>query len=418
MIRFKQIYGDDNAAKIYLVTLTIATLRQVFELSLPSAVRTFQITEWLISYDGGFVRRGLWGEIIFGISNILKLSPSVVTVGLSTLTYVCAVIFAIRWLSQNLPRYLLLSPLLLGMPVYSNFMVRKDVLVIVLFVISAFALRFKDWRTRFFALNGTAILAMLTHESFLFFAIPFLILNAHRSLLNHSRDNIRARIANGLLFMSPTLLVATFVFSAKGSPDVAVAISNHWDSFLKDNFPSYCCFNGPTSAIETIGWSTRKYISFSSSILNDFAAGIIYVPAAWLVTICLASYIVLATWTASPKSSEARSFNSLDVFIFQIIFILPLFVVGFDWGRFIFMYMASSVAILKLSERGDIYVPKLWKLGKIGESVYRPNYLPIVLFFFAVPPCCWERAFFSHTPIGSYVILIKQAVQYWRIGWN
>ena len=36
---------------------------------------TWTIGEWLINYSGGFIRRGLFGSIIYEISNLTKISP-------------------------------------------------------------------------------------------------------------------------------------------------------------------------------------------------------------------------------------------------------------------------------------------------------------------------------------------------------
>ena len=36
---------------------------------------SWTIGEWLINYQGGFVRRGLSGETIYFLSNSLKISP-------------------------------------------------------------------------------------------------------------------------------------------------------------------------------------------------------------------------------------------------------------------------------------------------------------------------------------------------------
>ena len=42
--------------------------------------RSWTLSEWLINYEGGFVRRGLVGEVAFGLGALLHLSPATIAV--------------------------------------------------------------------------------------------------------------------------------------------------------------------------------------------------------------------------------------------------------------------------------------------------------------------------------------------------
>jgi len=48
---------------------------------------SWTIGEWLINYQGGFVRRGLIGEIIFFLSSLINISPIYLISGLSVIDY-------------------------------------------------------------------------------------------------------------------------------------------------------------------------------------------------------------------------------------------------------------------------------------------------------------------------------------------
>ena len=50
-------------------------------------INSWQITEWLISYDGGFVRRGIGGEIVKILSSTFGLSPSLIIIILSVISW-------------------------------------------------------------------------------------------------------------------------------------------------------------------------------------------------------------------------------------------------------------------------------------------------------------------------------------------
>ncbi len=56
--------------------------------------------DWLVNYEGGFIRRGLWGELVLLSGRALHMSPLLLTVGLAILLY--AVIFvSFRRLLEN-----------------------------------------------------------------------------------------------------------------------------------------------------------------------------------------------------------------------------------------------------------------------------------------------------------------------------
>ncbi len=54
---------------IYLVFLFIVSFFQLYEKHTGGADST--ISEWLINYQGGFIKRGIIGEIAFNLANIL-----------------------------------------------------------------------------------------------------------------------------------------------------------------------------------------------------------------------------------------------------------------------------------------------------------------------------------------------------------
>ena len=55
----------------YLVTLLSHTLLDNVRLS----AKTWQVTEILINYEGGFVRRGLIGQLIYMLNNTFGIEP-------------------------------------------------------------------------------------------------------------------------------------------------------------------------------------------------------------------------------------------------------------------------------------------------------------------------------------------------------
>ena len=66
--------------KVLLLLLTIITLNYFFfNYRLIFRQNAYIAADWLINYQGGFVRRGLFGEIFFFLSNNLNISILTIT---------------------------------------------------------------------------------------------------------------------------------------------------------------------------------------------------------------------------------------------------------------------------------------------------------------------------------------------------
>ena len=106
-------------------------------------VNSWQITEWLISYNGGFVRRGVGGEIVKLLSFNFELAPPLIIILLSVISWFGLVFFILKISRGIIPSYIVLSPVFLGMPIYSDFLVRKDVLGVLILALALLISR--DW---------------------------------------------------------------------------------------------------------------------------------------------------------------------------------------------------------------------------------------------------------------------------------
>ena len=128
--------------------------------------KSYPATEWLINYQGGFLRRGLPGNLLFLLMSVLQVSPVVLTLLLSTGLFLVFCWYLFASLRGMAPRWLLLTAPLLGYPVYVDYILgRKDVfLVLLLALCLRLVVRGGDqwWCTLVVALIMT--LAVLSHE--------------------------------------------------------------------------------------------------------------------------------------------------------------------------------------------------------------------------------------------------------------
>ena len=88
--------------------------------------KSWTIGEWLVSYAGGFVRRGLPGTVIYEITSSLKINPIYLIWFISILAY-----SALCWLvcvicRKQFDDKLLLSPAFLLAPIIGDFLVAGE----------------------------------------------------------------------------------------------------------------------------------------------------------------------------------------------------------------------------------------------------------------------------------------------------
>ncbi len=356
---------------------------RTFELAQPQLIISWSLTEWLISYQDGFVRRGLAGELVRLVATTTGVPPSIVITVLVTGLFIA--LCAVMWLQTRsyLPAWLIFSPLLVGLPLFSNVMGRKDILLVLAFFacMTAIFARWPVW-LRLVVINLVSVLAILCHEAFIFVGLP-MVLYAYSHVAWGRLDIVRA----GIRFL-PALAAAGLVLVFKGDAGTARAITEDWNGIFSTIAPDYCCYVRPESALKTIGWTPLQGLRLPFRELSRFW-GPVWVPLIWAATLFLAMMAI----SVSMKRDDfiTRSFQ-LRLFEIQALCGLPLFLLGSDYGRWIFLILITSVVAGALwtqrapacrPEHRPRVLPFLYPRSGMGLAVF-------VVFFAAVPGCCWS----------------------------
>ncbi len=365
---------------------------------------SWQITEWLINYQGGFVRRGLPGQVILYVSDFLGIQANYMAIFISLLVYVFLISYLIIKTRHKFAALLIISPIVMGAPAYQDFIIRKDILGIIFFLVCLKILFSKKKNIlKYFGLNLVAIIALLSHEAFFFFAIPAIGVIIFQSD-SRPNDSLFKRVSYVLAVLSASLLAFCICVVNKGDPLIAHAINLSWIDLWKSIEPNACCFDKPNAAIDAIQWTTKQGLSLSYSLLFAFSMGI-YVPLAWLVTIIMCGFFILS-FSIKLENTEYR--NILSILIFQLIMIAPLFILGWDFGRWIFLWSVSTIIlyISVVNFRGpfdsaiDTCIKKIIK-SRIHVYFSKNSWL---LLIFGIPGCCWSISqFIGSSPIGFYL---------------
>ena len=376
---------------------------------------SWNITEFLINYEGGFVRRGLLGEIILSIYNFTGINPYYTIMFISISAYISLVWFNVKLFIKNgYTLFILPFAFFLGNPIVGNFIIRKDVLLILIFILTIyFSLKRNKWYL--LLVNVSFILGLLIHESIGFFCFPILfwILNYKNS--NQSKFNKYKTSLISFFQVLPSTIVFLGVCYFKGSDETAYHIWNSWRAI---DFPIQAKDNTSIpAAIDAISWSLKKGLSLSIHTLRNFD-GHIYAPIAWGLIISTIYYILINTSKLNFKIlnyTPTRTFNRSNIsniLVLQFLAVIPLFILGWDYGRWIFYWVVSSFAIILLvpeEELTNLFPKSILiissKFNYILDFFLSKSF--VFLFCLLIGFCACSWSLFQTAQSNSFVIILK-----------
>ena len=316
--------------------------------------------DYLYNYSGGFIRRGLSGEILFLVNDYLHIPPIIFCNTISVLSFAILAYFIIRHFHrEGLGWYVLLGSFALGsISTYSIDFMRRDYieLALMLAILTLHRkMRLAPW---LIAGNGIAIFALLLHEATFFFMIPALVL-----ITNLKTDNIVKATAAWL----PSIAVFMACCLFKGTPEqqqpIIDAIHHHFPGLLEDgNIPWLLQFIGMDSAT-----AFKLHIDYNiTSIAHRLP---IPAFAFTMFLICYIFYMAIAMPLAfAHKPLGITTGNRLArILIIQLTCLLPMFLLlSCDFSRIcVYWVISSYIVYLSLSHEQI-------------DTMFRPRYNRII----------------------------------------
>tara|TARA_Y100000589_G_scaffold238502_1_gene225892 strand:- start:244 stop:1521 length:1278 start_codon:yes stop_codon:yes gene_type:complete len=370
---------------------------------------SWTIGEWLISYAGGFVRRGLPGELIHIISRNFQISPiyliwfvcfiSLIFLGI-LLKYFCKPFFNQSFLFSQL--------ILLG-PLSEDYFIRKDIFIVLLYGLSllTFSLFYKKKLNKFICflfVNLFSILAILSHESYGIWALPSIIIIFFIFEKNQQNNIVKTFIYTCLSIL-PSIIIFSLCWVFKGTPDQSLSIHLSWQN-LQDILPSLEKLTAPwpDGAISALGTTSGKI--YSNTLISQFNLLIFWHPGMWLLTI----FLVIKLFIGHEKNIYQKSKRIL--ICMQLIAFLPMFLFV-DIGRWIFMWLTSSAFLFSFLIKVFGIESIINQSTKLKGSKILPRIIPAftseinynwLLLFLGIPHCCWSMGrYLISNPIGFAV---------------
>ena len=310
---------------------------------------SYEVSDWLINYEGGFVRRGLIGQMLLELE---KLHLYDVRLAIALMIAVCSV--AILWILIRIFKRegwsLLIIPigLCLGYT-FMNIWGRRDLLTLTLTFLIFLSYRraisgSRQWLP-WCAFHILSILQILIHEAAFFYTFPILMLYGFNKLRTE-HHSILSSAAKCLLQFLPVLVVMGIVCLFKGDQQIAQTIWASWGQVFSAFQPE--AVNELGESVEALGWDASETFGnhFYTSYIGCFH------PTYWGIPMTLfnllATYFLLTRLNSVktgiyPQRAMDHAMMS-DIALVQFIALLPMYtVLSCDWGRTLPYLVISSV---------------------------------------------------------------------------
>lgn len=357
----------------------------------------YGITEWLINYQGGFVRRGLPGEFIFQFARNTGLDVGSTVLAISLILYGAYVLLMIRTSLSVFPTWALCAAPLIGYPAYAGDILRKDVLLLLLlFLILHISARSRITIGRQLLLGLISSLAILSHELFLFFGLPACILvDAMGSPGGPGGTRFFSQLSLRLVSWLPPVVTAIFVIDSSGTKTQAKKILDSWHEL---NPPPNTSREALPGALSWIEKSPQDAAAATHKLLSTIHLGLPH----WALVIMAVALAFLAITLLFTQ----RGLGGVFVFYFaiQLCCMAPIFISALDQGRWIFLTFNSAFILTTTHPRKNLNsIIQSWQCQFNRACTFIPQaFCVIALAAWGFPHYEWSvKGWIMGTPLLS-----------------
>lgn len=371
--------------------------------------------EWLINYQGGFVRRGLVGYFINknAYGNELHFVNHLVFV-LGALYFLLSAAFAIFVIGKpkSVTLYLLSPAGILWMALSNQNYYRKEIFFLICLLLAG--LLYQAWRkydSRFIAaflvffIFASSMIMPFVHEAYIFFCV-LIFCSMLRSLTASMGPSVAKTIVGSFVIFNISLFLLLSYF--KGNGDISSQI---WASISPDAQSLTKGIGGlEHGGISAIGWSMKDALKVTViRILTGMAT---YYLFPLLVAYLIAGFI-LSEVKGLAVMDVYKSEHFLSTLLAVVISFLPLIIMAPDWGRWI---VGIHVIFLSITIF-DLGAPAFfirWVKGA-AENFRTVTILFVILLtislFTQIPECCIEGS--GNSPLNnSATVLFKETLKH------
>lgn len=332
---------------------------------------SWHISEWLINYEGGFVRRGITGQLLFWLYELHPYPVRDAILVIASIAFIIFIYCLVRLFNKEGWSHLLLfAPGLLAMtlPIKGLFWNKRDSIALLvtwlIFMLWArYARKGNPWSV--VAAQVLAVLTLLMHEASFFFTFPLLALYCHSVF---SRDTTPARsVVKTIVAMLPAVATMAITCIHKGDAQVAADVWASWRECM-ERYPTGGNINEIGEGVKALGWDTRETFAyhFGRNWLKPLFPVKLLQLAALYYLVTRINTLDLG-WNKLKPVNRTRMSNYM---LLQFVFLLPMFtVLSCDMQR-IWCYWVFTT-LMAYHCFGDAELPFFGVLSRLSGKIQR-----------------------------------------------
>ena len=343
--------------KLVITVFTISSIYSIFSrFRRSNDGGQFDVGEWLINYSGGYVRRGLFGELLLNVFKFNEPYAGFILLVFQSILYFCLIFFLVRFLeikSYSWSSIAICCNPAVGLFIYNNWgLTRKEMLGITSLICLALARS-----------SASRLVKPFTWIAILFYGfsclsseincllLPGFVFILQKKKLQSNSDNY-ARLE---MTVVSSLSAISFYLSVRSHGNYKI-VRQICSDIMAHGFNGriFCAHN---SAIDWLGKSTQSGLL---DVTQHFPLYFSYIP---LITLA-GLPIFLTPWF--------RRYWSWC--LVSSLFILPLFVLATDYGRWTFMLLTEIVVMISVTTNCSI-----------ENRVWNKFTTPLFIFAWGIP---------------------------------
>ena len=360
----------------------------------------YVFTDWIINYEGGYIRRGLLGEISINLSNFLDLNIKYVFLLIHLSAYLLFHLIFYKFFTsfkKNYIFYLLcFSPLVFLYPIATfEAFARKEIFYITFFLINCYLLiKINNRNIVFFSTNLLVILSYLIHESSLFFLIFFYF--SYLIFLKKNDYKIRFSEIGFILVVYSILFYLLFIPVTDEKLSEMIYLVNQ-------DFFELTRFSGAITWLQKDPSAVFTFLKHNQPSIKDVFQNILYLHF-------LIIYFYLLYINNFFKSDKYFFILTILSFFGPLIY----FLVWLDWGRLVYIIYNFCLifTFYCLHDDKEIFI-KIDKFPIINSLNYK-----FKLFFTVSYIGLWTPKIFFYDDVEFFPLtnlisdLIKYSIKY------
>ena len=344
---------------------------------------TYQFDSWMSNYQGGFVRRGVPGELFFQLHNLFDIHLGwIIFIFVCSLYIIFYLLFflLINKIQINKIFFLaIFSPISFYFPILNSKATgHKEIIFLLGLVAFCYFMPSINKKNAKNLIIFISIVVGLSHEGLLFYCsyliVPYLLFFNFKSY-----KEILIDISIIIIFLL-ILFIINFIFS--GNAQHVIDICNSIKEYSNKNCQTSGQIAHFDSPIE--GYFLQKFSNYwYKDYFRIYGIGFIFgfLPLFFLYSKIKSSKLILGFSKISP----------LYFIILPLLITFPIYILGADWGRYLYISYTSSLIILIFVLKNNIFHLKYENKLLKDNILIKILFIILLLFYsfgWSVPICC------------------------------